>query len=650
MTLTQKFKENALGIFKRSLYMLPFVLLSFFLLITISSFFGSDQAILGILFLFFTLMNMQNTFSIGGYWKSGIILFVVSILATIATLNTATSIILNFLVPFLLVMLLSDELSPKRYFIYGLFFVLLQNTFPVTLSILPNRMIAMVYGLVVVFIFNLIINKLNKKNIYSSLIQSGFSTLSKRVKLLAKNRLSEQTHNPLFNITNKLSIKLYNDAHEKTGTLNAKEDCYFQFILLLEEIDQLTNTIYKENTVLEENDQKFYHELGHIFALIGEGYAKSDNKQLLEQIDNFVKNYSLSNEKLDFDWKYIIDKLKNVLTHYLNPQKETNLKDAFKLKKVQLKRSFSFKSSHLRFAIRVSLVIGFGFIIAHLIPVTNTYWLPITAYTTMFPFFEDELKKMSSNIVGAVLGAICFIGIFQFIPSEPFSMLFMFFALLMIFSLSSDVLKTVMGTQLALVLNSSISNKIFLMDLRISLVVVAIILTYVIDKFILHTNHYDGLKHKIHELIYKNKMIVKELRKSLIGNTNSRYLDELLLESYLIENEIIVHAKKTKKEISNLQNIYDLVDYNKNFLLSSEKLINLLNEKDVTKKDKKLIDLSLDEISLLIKALENQELNSMHLTVRQKEPYYEDYHLKRNIVQCKESMIKLYQTLTHKNK
>jgi len=164
---TENIKNNTKIFLMKAKYMLPSILVSFFILITTAVFFGSDNAVLGILLLFFSLMSMGKTFSIGSYIKDSIIFIVIGIIAAFAGLNFYTSIVINFIMPFLIIMLFSDELSPKRYFVYGMFFVLLQTTFPTTLDIIPSRICAITYGLLVLLTFNIIQAKIRKKDNYN---------------------------------------------------------------------------------------------------------------------------------------------------------------------------------------------------------------------------------------------------------------------------------------------------------------------------------------------------------------------------------------------------------------------------------------------------------------------------------------------------
>lgn len=639
-------KKSVKVFFMKAKYMLPSILVSFFILITTAIFFGTDNAVLGILLLFFNLMSMSKTFSVGSYIKDSIIFVVIGIIAAFAGLNFYTSMIINFIMPFFIIMLFSDELSPKRYFIYGLFFVLLQTVFPTTLAIIPSRIAATVYGLLVLFIFNIIQGKLRKKDNYVEMIKSGFNIISERVSALAGNKLNPKEESKISGITNKLSELLYNDVGGKAGLLNNKENKYFGFIVFLEGIDKLISEMATKDR-FNENDILFLEKFSKILNNMAENYNIENNEKYINKLLKFVKNYSLTCEEEDYDWKYLISKLMKLL----KPVKVNritlliDLRDGIRLKLIKFKRSFNLKSSHFRFAIRVSIVVCAGFTIAHLIPFPNSYWLPITAFTTMLPFYDDEKEKLSSNFIGLILGSICFILIFQFVPSQ-LGMIFMFLAFVFLFCLNSNVLRTIIGTQLALVMTSTmVADKFELIDMRILLVVLALVITWVTDKFVLHTDNYDGLLNRIDDMFYKDRMILRELRKALMKNKNSVYLDELLLETWLVKAEIETSAKKVDK-IENMDDIYKLIYYNRNFILEAEKLINLFNFKEINQEDKIHISNTLDEMEKTIIRLQNIEDASLVYNLKrnrkeEKDDQYTDEYVKRSLLNCKNNMEKI---------
>lgn len=630
--------------------MLPSILVSFFILITTAIFFGGEHAVLGILLLFFNLMSMSKTFSVGSYIKDSVIFIIIGIIAAFAGLNFYTSIIINFVMPFLIIMLFSDELSPKRYFVYGMFFVLMQTTFPTTLTIIPSRILATIYGLAVLFIFNIIQGKIRKNDKYVQFTKEGFKIISERVKSLVENTLNPDEVSKIADITNKISELLYQDVCGKAGVLNSKENKYFEFIVFLEGIDKLAiESASKGN--LSENDIEFFKKFSKILSNIAEKYNVEDTEKYINKLVRFSKNYKLDEEDSNVDWKYLITKLIKFLKL---PKVNTksiliDLKDGLRLKFIKLKRSFSLKSSHFRFAIRVSIVVCAGFTIAHLIEFPYAYWLPITAFTTMLPFYDDEKEKLSSNFIGLILGSICFILIFQFVPSQ-ISIIFMLLAFVFLFCLDSNVLRTIIGTQLALVMTSTmVEDKFEILDMRILLVIIALIITWATDKFILHTNNYDGLRNRIDDMLYKDRILIKELRNSLIKNKNSVYLDELLLETWRVKVEIETNAKKLDK-MENMNDINKLLHYNRNFILEAEKLINIFNFKEINQEDKIYLNNILDDMEKTIDRLQNIENASLvYNTKRTKkendDDQYTDEYVKRSIANCKNSMDKMWNTV-----
>ena len=642
-TFWGKAKKSIKGFLMRAKFMLPYIILAVFIMLSTAMIFGKDNAVLGILFLFFSLMSLGRTFSVGGYVKSSILILCVVVLSTFAGLNAYTSAFLNFIVPFVLIMVFSDELSARRYFIYGLFFVLLQLNYPSSLSILPSRIGATLYGLAILFVFNVIVNKKNKQNRYEGLLKSGFSTLGKRAKLLATKRLNRETPSPLFNITNKMSKMLYEDSANKTGMLNQEEEFYFQSIIALEEIDRLLLHSCLKYDEMTQEDYEFIDKISDTFMKLAKDYKYKENMQLVEELSKLIKENHFSSQKMEQDWQYVIYKVIDLLKKYNEDKvKETKFRDALKLKWVKLKRSCNFKSCQFRFAIRVSIVLCIGFTLCHLIPFANAYWLPITAFTTMLPYYEDTKQKMSTYFVGAILGAICFVLLFQYVPSS-LSMVFMVLAFIVLFSIDSEVLRNVVGTQLALVMCTAPST-IVAIDYRVGLVALAILITWLTDRFILNTNNFDGLVSRMQDIIHRDQMIIKELRKALKGNKNGRYLDELLLESYVLENEISINAKNTEK-VEDIKPIYRLLNANKKFILEAEKLICIFNTQNIKEDDKLLIGEALDEMSFTLDASLEEKNEDINIQEMEEKFDLEDDYIERSMSRCMENIDKMYQMM-----
>lgn len=613
------------------------------LMLSISVIFGGKNAVLGVLFLFFNIMGMRSSFSINGYLKDSIMIILVSILSTVASFNMYTSLVLNFIVPFLLIMIFSDELNPRGYFIYGLFFTLLQSIFPLEMSMIPKRICAVIFGLVILFIFNMVMKKIREKDKYIPLLKNGFEITSNNILLLSKNQIEKIDFNGLDKVTNMLNNILYNNIATKMEMLNNKETSIFQMSLLLDEINEKVKEIIDRKIEIQNDDRKYLKKLSQLLVNIGKVFNEENKSNIIEQINTFVEEKEFSDNNIDYDFKYILNRLKNVLTKYEPNEKRDKIKirEALKLKSIKLKRSFTINSCYFRFAIKVSIILCIGFFICHLIPFSSAYWIPITAYSMMFPYYEDTKNKMSYNFFGVLLGAVLFLTIFRHIP-QTFQIIFMILTYCTLFSMKNEILRSSIGCQLALVLSSTELSRIEFMGMRVLLVCTAIVMTWLIDKFILHTDKFDGVKNNINNILYKDQALIKELRKSLYFNQNSQYLEVLLLESYVLHTKLIEVSQKSQS-IDDCSKVEMLVQKNKKFILQAEKLINIFNVSKLNTEMKNIIAETLNEMEKMLVNLQN--INDGIVVNDNSMEYSEDY-IKTNILSCKNTIKSMNEMIT----
>lgn len=540
-------------------------------------------------------------------------------------------------------MIFSDELNPRGYFIYGLFFTLLQSIFPLEMSMIPKRICAVIFGLVILFIFNMVMKKIREKDKYIPLLKNGFEITSNNILLLSKNQIEKIDFNGLDKVTNMLNNILYNNIATKMEMLNNKETSIFQMSLLLDEINEKVKEIIDRKIEIQNDDRKYLKKLSQLLVNIGKVFNEENKSNIIEQINTFVEEKEFSDNNIDYDFKYILNRLKNVLTKYEPNEKRDKIKirEALKLKSIKLKRSFTINSCYFRFAIKVSIILCIGFFICHLIPFSSAYWIPITAYSMMFPYYEDTKNKMSYNFFGVLLGAVLFLTIFRHIP-QTFQIIFMILTYCTLFSMKNEILRSSIGCQLALVLSSTELSRIEFMGMRVLLVCTAIVMTWLIDKFILHTDKFDGVKNNINNILYKDQALIKELRKSLYFNQNSQYLEVLLLESYVLHTKLIEVSQKSQS-IDDCSKVEMLVQKNKKFILQAEKLINIFNVSKLNTEMKNIIAETLNEMEKMLVNLQN--INDGIVVNDNSMEYSEDY-IKTNILSCKNTIKSMNEMIT----
>ncbi len=574
----EKAKKELKEFGKSVLHNIPNIIVSLFIMVTTIMLFGQDKAVLGILLLFFQLMSMSTSFSVTKFIKSSVILLLVGVLAGISQLNTPLLIILNFIVPFAIIMLFSDDYNSKGYFIYGLFFLLLQTAQVDSIADIGTEALAIIYGLVVLFIYNLVLSKIKPKEIEKKLIATGFESVVKRLKILSKQRLKDDTPNPLNNIIAKTNGLLYSEASQKMEVLNKKEECYFQAILFLKRVDKLTNLAYENRESLTEQDYQYFYKIAKLFQTVKEDYSKNDIQDLIKLLDQFIENNHLSDSSMSYDWAYTIKKLKYIIKMAQNPKEKISFKEYFYIRMAKLKNNFSLDTIQMRFAIKTGLAVGIGTIIEYILIIktgfTNAYWVPMTIYTMMMQFHEEQKVKIKNNIIGTLLGTVAFTLVFQFVPQSA-SLIFMVLILATMFSLKNEIVRTVIAGQLVLVLTYPTYGKVEIILIRIALVLVAAVIAWSIDKYVLYTDNLHGLINKVNHLLRVDRTILKQLKRALnTKNSEFKYISELLLESCLLESLIIKHEKE-QKYYSTPYLANSVIQYNRNFILSAEQLINI---------------------------------------------------------------------------
>ncbi|ELV04690.1 hypothetical protein H263_14662, partial [Brachyspira hampsonii 30599] len=111
--------------------------------------FGRENATIGVISIFICAL-MRQSFTIESFPAVSFRILLLGLLATIAEQNLFLTISLNFIVPFSIVYLLSDDFVPRNYFIYGFAYVLLQ-AYNIPISYIHLRMEAILTALLIIF-------------------------------------------------------------------------------------------------------------------------------------------------------------------------------------------------------------------------------------------------------------------------------------------------------------------------------------------------------------------------------------------------------------------------------------------------------------------------------------------------------------------
>ena len=570
--------------FKRALDFIPSVLTGMFVLVISNNLFGRENSTIGIITIFICAF-MRQSFTVSSFSTAAFRILLLGFLATIAEQNIFFIVLLNFIVPFCIVFLLSDDFVPRNYFIYGFTYVLLQ-AYNIPISSIHLRMEAILTALLVSFIFLLLNKFFTKHKVSNNLAYSSLSIISKKLLSLYNktSNLDNGNKDELFSIINAYTSAIYVDSLKRHGIMNNRNINHFELVLFSEEINQLIKKEYLKADNLNNNDLNYFLELSKLMDkianLLKHDICKHEKEfnDVISDIKHFYDDYSLTDEKANYEWIYVIRKLNRILYRMFENRKDDfEIKRLFNLKFIRLKKEFNINKCHFRFALKMGIIMCISFTVRYFLPdeiAIRGYWLPILSYIMIYPFYEEQKANLKIDVFGNFLGALIFAVVFKYVPNE---IIIPSIGVCFVLSLSSinGFFKKIYGTISALISSFPYMAKLISTSSRVGFIIIALSIVWVFDHFIIRTESHKGMVDKISELIEIDTIIINQIKKAINNETTSVYLYEIILKAYMIKNNIIIHEKnQTRYQGTPITD--SLIESNSKFILEAEQIISLI--------------------------------------------------------------------------
>lgn len=580
----QKQKEIFIAFLKRALDFVPSVLVGIFILVISTNLYGRENSTIGIVAIFICAF-MRDSFTIWSFPAVAFRVLLLGLLATIAEQNIILVISLNFIVPFLIVFLLSDDFVPRNYFIYGFAYVIFQ-AYNIPISNIHLRMEAILTSLLIVFIFLLINKLITRHKVSNSLAYRSIKSINKKLMLLYNKTCSLNRKDEIFSIVNEYTSAIYVDSLKRHGIMNNRNINHFEMVLFLEDINQLIQREYQDIDKLTDDDCEYfkylYNILEKIANLLRHDISRHDKEynSIMNDIQYFNDNYSLSDEKSNYEWIYAIKKLKDILSNmFQNNKDDFEIEKLLNLKFIRLKKEFNINKSHFRFSLKMGIVMCISFTIRYFLPdeiAVRGYWLPILSYIMIYPFYEEQQINLKINILGNFIGVFIFAAVFKYVPYE---MIIPSIGICFVLSFASinGFLKKIYGTISALISSFPYMPKLMSASSRAGFIIIAVLIVWIFDNFIIKTESHKGMVDKISELIEMDTIILNQIKKAINNEETSQYLYECLLKAYMIKNNIIMHEKnQTRYKGTPITD--SLIESNRKFIVEAEQIIFLIKK------------------------------------------------------------------------
>lgn len=624
--------------FKIFLDAIPYVLLAVFLFVTVFIMFGIQNALLGMVFLFMSKSLLYSSLSKFNYAKYGMLLVAIALFASLATINTYTAVIINFVVLFLITFVYSDEFSPKNHFLLGLELVLLQ-IMPCAVEQIPMRLLAVVYCYIITTIFVMTIKKTQKAPDINPIVNGAYRWILNRLKKFKTTKSEDINVSEVYTMASKYCVATHSNVINQEGVMNNSEKFNFHMLMHAEQMAQLIYDSSKHKAKFNKQDYTYFEELSKTLE------KTKTYEDLKEHLEKFIQKNKLTDPYFNNDWKLVIESLIKTLGYTeISKNTETNIKKAFRFKWETLKRRFSFKHVSFRFALQTASIVALCFLLADILPVIDSYWIPITAYTIISTYPDDTLKDAGIRILGTIAGLALFALLTQFIPGSIRLVIVLLVGFTIMMCTRSTFINMVMGTQMAVAAIYPDLGLTWAMLLRVSFVIIAAIIVVMCGRLIFNNKRQDSFKAKIKELIENNRQLIFELKNILNHRMKGPYTDEALMFSHLVIDEL--NKLSTGQKIYDKEEVKQLLNYNYRFLMDINRA-SMVVSKETSDSQLLVFKEELDKLDDLLEG--KVDLKTMPQNIYQIKDDADSY-MEFQIKKSRFTMGKLLKSLKTKNK
>lgn len=558
--------------------------------ITVTTMFGDD----------YTINPVHNTL-----YFIGVELFV-GLGAYFAGLNPFLGAIVTLIVSFFVYFMFTYDTKPTKAlgFIQLYLFLLYQ---PVSTNELPKRILALIFGGIVIMILYYILTRYNFNNVFKKSIDNCINLLIKNLNELSNTgRIEKYNIEKVALLTKELEIKV----HERIELdKNNRYSLYVKelVVIFLKRIETLSSeTIERE--VNKDIIKKSIDLLKDIQMFIEEG-NKENLSYKLKEYYNYLDSFRLRDDLDRYSYYTVKLSVKEFLQGL--DVKEEEIKryttygvNFFKTSKEELqsfRRSLKITSLRLNLAIKAAITLSFSVFIVNYFNIFQGKWALYTISLLLIPYAEQSNKKAKARIVGTIIGAILFNIIFYFVQSNiililVFIVICIYLSMFIVPYKIRCIFITLNALLMAGLMDPSHTPYYVLSEYRVFFILAASIIVAIVMNYVFPYKMKDETNKAVKTYVYLNEKILYGL---IENNLDKEKLVYSFHESYSIWKKINYNNKEIKsdniKELLILQN--DFISY-----------INFLIKSPIIKNNKDLFEKSFNDFKNYMKKKDFENL------------------------------------------
>ncbi|NFH79767.1 FUSC family protein [Clostridium botulinum] len=452
--------------------------------------------------------------------------------AFISSQNSYLGIIINFISIFLI---MYNIISPYDMAFYKPFIMLYIFTqyASVSLEELPLRILAVIFGVLVIECSN-IITKVNEKSKLGNSITSSLLLIKTQLNNIIDGKFEEDIVKKCSKIMRELVYKVYITRHKKYLTTNLGR---IQFNIYIN-VEYLN--LYLRNIYFEYNNNDI---------------QKNEVEDTINVIDDILdySNYSITVEELENKINLFKDMYNNksrTLTEICNIMNslKISIKELKELGNKEINKIYSewekeniesFKESfhkgmRFNFAMRMAITLTIVLFIGEILGYYKIIWAIITIMSVIQPYYEYTLNKTKERIIGNVIG-ILFTGIFINLVNIKWITILILIASLYLLYGFKEYYKISLFASIASICIASLTENInVLLIYRVIYVIIGVTIVIIVNKKIFPYKLKDGIDELIIKIDKLNTMLINYSIAILNGTENPNKVRNIIIHSTLL--------------------------------------------------------------------------------------------------------------------
>lgn len=341
------------------------------------------------------------------------------------------------------------------------------------------------------------------------------------------------------------------------------------------------------------------------FYAVEKQISQTDNTALIAQIKVLIQDEGLDSPRLNEGMKEILELLCYALWKITDVSKNKAEKAwkippvSHKLKGIRIQ--FCLSQFHMRYALRLSLVLCISFTFCRATNLEHSYWYPMSAFLMLMPYAEESTMKMNNRMIGTIAGlsvTYFLTQLFQTLPAHIVIILIM--TCLMYYAPVTSWTMTMYSTCYGMALTTLSLPRGEAIELRFIYVLAAVITVLLANRFVLPNTAKAEFLKDINALIDIDQALVREVRKGRRGDQN--LLRDLYIRYNLSAEEIKTYINQHLDKDE--QKFYQqLLPINRQLISEIEQINSYMLKYDLSPKDSFIIEKVLENMEQALEEL-----------------------------------------------